>query len=96
MIKNTGQFKKGCIPWNKGLSKEVDVRVLKQAKKMIGNKGGCYAPSRTKFQKGRLPWNKNKKLGPNLEHSKRMKGKRVSIKTEFTRERVLGKKNNNW
>ena len=25
-----------------------------------------------------------------------MKGKRVSIKTEFTRERVLGKKNNNW
>lgn len=40
---------KGRIPWNKGLTKHTDSRVLEYSKKITNN------------QKGRIPWNKGKK-----------------------------------
>ena len=32
------KFKKGCIPWNKGLTKETNERVLNYSKKLLGRK----------------------------------------------------------
>jgi G:T-mismatch repair DNA endonuclease (very short patch repair protein) len=48
------EFKKGLVPWNKGLSKETDKRVRGISKKLTGRKTG------------HIPWNKGLgKLGTN-------------------------------
>lgn len=37
-IDKKGRFKKNCIPWNKGLTKETDKRVMKYSKSLTSNK----------------------------------------------------------
>lgn len=58
-----GRFKKGFTPWNKDLTKEIDTRVAKYAKKlsisMLGN----------------IPWNKGIHQWENNPHPKGMLGK---------------------
>jgi len=36
------QLRKGLVPWNKGLTKETDIRVAKAAKDMEGEKNGMW------------------------------------------------------
>jgi len=45
-------FKNGHKPWNKGLTKETDLRIARNAKGMLGNQRS----------KGCVPWNKGKKM----------------------------------
>lgn len=35
-MKTKGSFKKGCIPWNKGLTKETDKRIMEHSEKLKG------------------------------------------------------------
>ena len=58
-------FKKRNIPWNKGLTKEVDNRIKKYSDRMKGKDN----PSK-KYG----AWNKNKKLKP-LSNSQKNKNK---------------------
>lgn len=56
---NKGRFKKGFIPWNKGLTKETDRRILsipcsKEKREKIGLANSIAL-------KGNIPWNKGKK-----------------------------------
>ena len=63
-------FKKGCIPWNKDLTKETDERVMAISKKFRGRKiGGAIK---------HICWNK----GLTKETDERLKavGKKISKK----------------
>ena len=40
IAQKAGNSKKGKTPWNKGLTKEIDERVAKLARSMLGNKNG--------------------------------------------------------
>ncbi len=77
---NTGQFKKGCSPWNKGLSPTPEIR-----KKMgIANIGNKYTLGRkhTAETKEKI----------RIIH----KGKHHSPSTEFKKGSGVGDKNVNW
>lgn len=60
-----------------------------------GIKGIHYSPQ-TEFRKGMTPWNKGTKGLAKANIGSIKKGQRLSIGTEFTREKILGCKNNKW
>jgi len=77
-IKATGRpsGRKGKPPWNKGLTKDTDIRVLKNAEntrktKQIQSINGEI-----------IGWNKNKKTGPLKDEHKKLISKKLQIKKE--------------
>ena len=49
------------IPWNKGLTKDIDERVAASSRKMKETKTGVSIKHSGQFKKGFTPWNKGKK-----------------------------------
>ena len=52
--------------WNKGLTKETDIRVAQYTEKMRVSKTGVSVKHKKQFRKGQTPWNKGKKYTPEL------------------------------
>jgi len=81
------RFKKGRIPWNKGLTKETDEKVAKQAKQMIGEKNPHFG----------IPHSKEFKLNMSLRMSgknnpRAMLGKHRSKET-IEKQKISWRKN---
>lgn len=74
--------KKGCIPWNKGLTIE-DKRIKKAVQ------------AGAKARKGKAPWNKGKKLHYEV-WAKSQKGIHLSPDTEFKKGQFSLEKHPNW
>jgi len=74
-IKLTGKSSgmKGKIPWNKGLTKNIDSRVFKYGKSISNTK-------KIQSINGELiPWNKNKKANPLKDEHKKLISKKLQI-----------------
>lgn len=80
--KNSGYFKTGQVPWNKGLTKK-DPRVKKYGKKIGDTKRGKPLKHDKQFKKGIEPWNK----GQHIENKGTYKKGHLGLK---------GEKNPNW
>lgn len=61
----------------------MECRNISMIGKVPWNKGLSIYLGGKRFEKNQIPWNKGIKTGPNPEHSKRMKGRRVSPETEI-------------
>lgn len=57
-----------------------------ETKRKISKASKGHKPNKTSFKKGHISWSKGKKLGPNPEHSKRMKGKKLRLGKYHTEE----------
>lgn len=85
---------KGFVPWNKGLTKEIDERVAKYSNALKGRNFSEEARKRMSAakQKGFVPWNKGKKVGAlSEEHrqkiSNSLKGRVSYVRTEENRKK---------
>lgn len=88
---NSGSFKKGIVPWCKGLTKETDERVRIIAEKYPKNrKSPSYSKKELSRRKKRWKGNKNpmKKLENRLKVSISLKGKK---KTEEHKKKLRGR-----
>lgn len=56
-MSNTGKFKVGRVPWNKGLTKDKDPRVAEYGKSISKTKFGVSVKHGGQFKKGSVSWN---------------------------------------
>lgn len=95
MRKNKLQFKKGRIPWNKGLTKEIDERVRRYAEKVGKSRRGkkCSEESNRKKSTASKLWHKkNKGTKKYKEMYERITKSREGYKHSEETKKKIGKK----
>ena len=74
-LKNSGQFKKGSIPHNKGKKTGFNQKQATSLKKLYAD--GVLKPNSTSFKKGQKPWNVGKTGIYTEEQIQNLKEKRL-------------------
>jgi len=88
---------KGCIPWNKGLTKETDERVKRNGEntgKTLRKRGSCKGKNNSMYGKHPISWN----TGLTKETDKRVgkQGFKIGDKRNNFKKGLKGIKSSNW